>query len=184
MKQEIRFLDCIERDLKSRKKKSVILGIISVISFFVGVIVIPCCTIKNVVMDLNKLWLIIIISALIAWVPAIFSIPQILVYIRRRQNKKDWNEITKRFSLNEEITLYTSKLKNHIFKKNDSDILSNLFIELLCDDEIKMIITQGDESDREVNIIYILSNGLTVTEKFLCFDKDKVMSLMSILNIW
>lgn len=183
MKQEIRFLDCIERDIESRKKKSIIFGTISVICFLIGIIVIPCC-IKNVVIDLNKLWCIIPICALIAWIPAIFSIPHILAYMRRKQNRNNWNEITKRFSLNEEITLYTSKLKDHIFRKDDSDILSNLFIELLCDDGIKMIITQGEESDREVNLIYMLSNGMTVTEKFLCFDDDKVISLMSILNIW
>lgn len=168
MKQEIRFLDCIERDFYSRKKKSIILGIISAISFLVGVIVIPCC-IKNVVMDLNKLWLIIIISALIAWVPAIFSIPHILVYIRRRQNRNNWNEITKKISFNEEINVRKLKLKNHISENFESNMMYELLLELLPDGDMKVIITQGEESDTQVKIIYMLSNGLTVTENFICF---------------
>ena len=55
--------------------------------------VVPWC-IKNITVDTNKLFFIMIIVLLIAWVPMIFSTPYILAYMRRRQNRKDWNEIT------------------------------------------------------------------------------------------
>ena len=182
MKQEIRFLDCIERDLKGRKKNSIKMGIVSVICFILGIMTIwSYGTITPI--EKNTFLIVALIAIIVAIGPAAYSTPHILAYIDRIENRKRWNEITRRFSLNEEITLYVSKLKNHIYTRNEFALLANLFVELLPGDEIKMIITQGEESDREVKVIYILSNGTTVTEKFLCFEKDKVFDLMGILNI-
>lgn len=182
MKQEIRFLDCIERDCNSRMKKSIILGIISVICFLSGIMVM-LWRMKNITMDVNKSLIIMIIGAIIAWGPMIFSIQYILIYIRRRENRKDWNEITKKFSFNEEINVRKLKLKNHISENFESNMMYKLLLELLPDGDMKMIITQGEESDRQVKIIYMLSNGVTVTETFICFENDNVFDLMRILSI-
>lgn len=182
MKQEIRFLDVIERDFESRKKKSIKLGIVSIICFLVGIMIVLWC-LKNTAMDLKSLLLIMMIGVLIAWGPMVFSIPHILAYIRRRQNRNDWNEITKKISFNEEINVRKLKLKNHISENFESNMMYELLLELLPDGDMKMIITQGEESDRQVKVTYILSNGLTVTETFICFQNDNVIDLMRILSI-
>ena len=182
MKQEIRFLDCIERDCNSRKKKSIILGIISVICFLSGIMVM-LWRMKNITMDVNKSLIIMIIGAIIAWGPMVFSIPHILAYMRSRQNRNNWKELTKKISFNEEITVYSSKLKRHIGENFESNMMYDLLLELLPNGDMKVIITQGEESDSQVKVIYMLSNGLTVAENFICFQDENVIDLMRILSI-
>lgn len=182
MKQEIRFLDVIERDFESRKKQSIKMVISSAICFFVGMMTIYVSN-KDTTMELKTFIIIMIIGALTAFVPIICSTPYILGYMGRRQNRNDWNEITKRFSLNEEITVYNSRLKNYIFASN-MDLLTNLLVDLFPEDDMKIIITQGEEAEKEVKIIYMLSNGMTVTETFTCFQNDYVKGLMEILGVY
>lgn len=181
MKQEIRFLDVIERDIKNRKKKSIKLGAVSVICFIIGIGTVLLLS-KIITSETHYFWPIIIIGMLTATVPVAYSTPHILIYMGRRQNRNDWIEITKNVPFNEEITVCNSKIKNYIFVSN-MDILSNLLVELLVEDGIKMIITQGEEADKEVKIIYMLSNGMTVTKTFTCFQNDYVKDLMCILSI-
>ena len=107
MKQEIRFLDCIERDFNSRKKKSIILGIISAICFLVGMMLI-IWRIKNFTPNLFPP--IMIIGAVIAWGPMIFALIHILAYTRSRHNRNNWKELTKKISFNKEITVYITLL--------------------------------------------------------------------------
>ena len=87
------------------------------------------------------------------------------------------------FSFNEEINVRKLKLENHISENFESNMMYKLLLELLPDGDMKMIITQGEESDRQVKIIYMLSNGVTVTETFICFENDNVFDLMRILSI-
>lgn len=182
MKQEIRFLDCIERDLKSWKKTAIKMGISSAICFLVGIMTVLVSA-KNITVEPNKLMPILVIGMLTAIAPMIFTIPLILAYMGRRQNRNNWIEITKKVPFNEEITVYNSKLKRHIGEKFESFLMNDLLVELLPNGDMKVIITQGEESDTEVKIIYKLSNGLTVTEKFICFQNDNVIDLMRILSV-
>lgn len=182
MKQEIRFLDCIERDFNRRKKKSIILGIISAICFLIGIMVM-LWRIKNFTADTKNLWTIMMIGAVIAWGPMMFAIPHILAYIRSRQNRNNWKELTKKISFNKEITVYNSKVKRYIGENFESNMMYDLLLDLLPNGDMKVIITQGEESDSQVKVIYMLSNGLTVTENFICFQDENVIDLMRILSI-
>ena len=158
------------------------MGIAGAICFVVGIII-TTLTLSRVIkiVPTTYLWIIMIIGFFGSVFPIVYFIPYFLTYLGRKENKKDWELITQKYNFNEQINLTSFQISCYT-RLHGTSILGGLINTVLPSFGIKMIVTQSKEAENEVEIIYILPDNKTITEKFICFDNQKVQELETLLR--
>ena len=167
----------------NEKRKCLLTGIISLIVLIIDFLTIIGLGSILIVEKATTFWLFLILAIIVMVIALIVFFDAYFDYKKYMQNKKKWDGIIDKYSLNERIHVSYFVLDLHMRCTSDN-LLSNLFINWLPIDGVDIVITQSEDAENIVEVIYILENDKTVTEKFICFNNEKVQCLRNILNLW